>query len=107
MAEPGQLPPQTGKLLTQGVTQIGILDLRTEVSPPRWETSMRTLKDSLCFSVVLWSADWYFPTSQACCATGSRERWGLRTICCPLYEHLLGIVLVLGAGGVSEDPCLH
>lgn len=29
--------------------------------------------------------------------------WGLRTICCPLYEHLLGI-LVLGAGGISEDP---
>lgn len=36
------------------------LDLRTEVSPSRWETSMRSLKVSLCFSVVLWSGDRHF-----------------------------------------------
>lgn len=68
---------------------------------------MRSLIDSLCSSVVLWSGDRYFPISQECRASESRERWGLGMICCPSYESLLGIILVLGAGGVSEDHCLH
>lgn len=106
VAELGQLPHQTGKLLTQ-LLELGFWTLRTEISLPRWENSMGSLKDGLCFSVVPWSGGWYFLTSQACCATGSRERWGLRTVCCSLYEHLIGIVLVLGVGGVSEDPWLH